>query len=156
MGRGRNGAAEEDWRWGLNTGAAAMTEEPHSSGGEEPLALGLPLPCSLGSQKARCSRNAELSLSSLEECRRDAVGRKGMKGLLLVSHEKVPCGLGLRTGDPRDTADGAGNRGRPASQAQITGKNQGLPEPQTSISFLEIQYSGPDKGGKERLCLWVL
>ena len=42
-------------------------------------ALGLPLPHSLGSWKARCSSNAELSLSSLEECRRDTAGRKGVK-----------------------------------------------------------------------------
>ena len=73
-----------------------------------------------------------------------------------MGHEKVPCGFELRTGEHGGaTADGAGNRGRPASQAQITGKNQGLPEPQTSISFLEIQYSGPDKGGKEGLCVFV-
>ena len=57
------------------------------------------------------------SLSSLKECRRDIAGRKGVKGLLLVGHEKVQCGFGLRTGDTGDTADGAGNRGRPASQA---------------------------------------
>ena len=76
------------------------------------MALGLPLPCSLGSWKARCSCDAELSLSSLEECRRNAEERKGVKGLLLVCHEKVPCGFGLRTGD---TVDGAGNQGRPTS-----------------------------------------
>ena len=32
-----------------------------------------------------------------------------MKGLLLVGHEKVPCGFGVRTGDPSNTAGGAGN-----------------------------------------------
>ena len=79
------------------------------------MSLGLPLPHSIGSWKARCSSNAELSLSSLEECRRDTAGRKGVKGLLLVGHEEVPCGFGLRTRDPSDTADGVGNRGRPAS-----------------------------------------
>ena len=42
-------------------------------------------------------------------------GREGEKGLLLVGQEKVPGGSGLRTGDPGHTADGAGNRGRPAS-----------------------------------------
>ena len=78
-------------------------------------ALGLPLPCSLGSQKERCSSDAELSLSSLEKCRRDTAGRKGVKGVLLVGQEKVPHGFGLRTGDPGDTEDGAGNLGRPAS-----------------------------------------
>ena len=119
-------------------------------------ALGLPLPCSLGSWEARCSSDAELSLSSLEERGRDAVGRKGVRGLLLVGHEKVPCGFGLRTGDPSSTADGgAGNRGRPASWARNTGKNQGLPEPWTSISFPEIWYAWLGKGGKEGLCVFV-
>ena len=83
------------------------------------------------------------------------MGRKGMKGLLLVSHEKVPCGFGLRTGDPRDTADGAGNRGRPAGRAHITGKSQGLPEPGTSFSFPEIRYPGLGKVGKEGLYVFV-
>ena len=32
-----------------------------------------------------------------------------------MGHEKVPCGFGLRSGDPRDTADGAGNLGGPGS-----------------------------------------
>ena len=88
----------------------ALAEENYTTlAGENHAALGLPLPHSLGSWKARCSSNAELSHSSSEECRRDATGRKGVKGLLLVGHEKVPCGFGLRTGDPSDTADGAGN-----------------------------------------------
>ena len=112
-------------------------------------------PCSLGSWNARCSSDAKLSLSSLEECWRDTAGRKGVKGLLLVGQEKVPRRFGLRTGDPGDTADGAGNRGRPAIRARITGKNQGLPEPWTSISFPEIWYPGLGKGGKERLCAFV-
>ena len=43
------------------------------------------------------------------------MGRKGVKGLLLVGHKKVPRGFGLRAVDPGDTADGARNRGRPAS-----------------------------------------
>ena len=43
------------------------------------------------------------------------VGRRGVKGLLLVCHEEVPCGFGLRTGDSGgDTADGAGDFGGPA------------------------------------------
>ena len=62
------------------------------------------------------------------------MGKKGVERLLLVGHEEVPCGFGLRTGDPGDTADGAGNSGRPASQARITRKNQGLAEPQASFS----------------------
>ena len=79
---------------------------------------------------------------------------KGVKGLLLVGHEKVPHGFGL-TGDPGDTADGAGNCGKPASQTRITGKNQGLPEPWTSISFPEIWYPRLGKVGKEGLCVFV-
>ena len=86
----------------------------------------------------------------------DAEGRKGVKRLLVVDHEKVPCSFGLRTRDPGDTAGGAENRGRPVSQARITGKNWGLPEPWTPISFPEIRYPGPGKGGrKDCVCLWV-
>ena len=81
------------------------------------------------------------------------MGRKGVKGLLLVGHEEVPPGYGLRIGDPSDTADGAGNHGRPASRVRITGKNWGLPEPWTSISFPEIRYPRLGKGGKEGLCV---
>ena len=64
-------------------------------------------------------------------------------------------GFGLRTRAHGDTADGAGNRGRPASRAQITGKSQGLPEPWTSISFTEIRYLRPGKEEKEGLCVFV-
>ena len=91
-------------------------EDPHSFGkvwNHE--ALGLPLPCSLGSWKSRCRSDAELSLSSLEEAEKTLLGRKWMKGLSLVGLEKVPHGFGLRTGDACSTADGAGNQGRPAS-----------------------------------------
>ena len=42
------------------------------------------------------------------------MGRKGVKGLLLVGHEEVPCGFGLRTGDCGNTANGAGDCGRTA------------------------------------------
>ena len=70
-----------------------------------------------------------------------------------MGQEKVPHGFGLRTGDPGDTAGGAGNHRRPASQARIIGKNRGLPEPQTSISSSEIWYPRPGKGGKEGLCV---
>ena len=66
-------------------------------------------------QLRKLESNVALCLSSLEECRRDIVGRKGVKELLLVGQEKVPRGSGLRTGDPGDTDDGAGNLGRPAS-----------------------------------------
>ena len=37
------------------------------------------------------------------------LGGKGMKGLLLVGHEKVPHGFGLTGDRGRDTADGAGS-----------------------------------------------
>ena len=50
-------------------------------------------------------------------------GRKGVKGLLLVVHEKVPQGFGLTGDHVGSTADGAGT--------------EGLPEPRTS-SFPEI------------------
>ena len=84
------------------------------------------------------------------------MGTKGVKALLLVDQEKVPCGFGLRTGDRGDTADGVGNRGRPASRARITGKSRELPEPQTSISFPEIRYPDWAQGGrKDCVCLWV-
>ena len=72
-----------------------------------------------------------------------------------MGQEKVPHGFGLRTGDPGDTAGGAGNHRRPASQARIIGKNRGLPEPQTSISFPEIWYPRPGKGRKEGLRVFV-
>ena len=102
------------------------------------MVLGLPLPRGLGSRKTRCS-SQELSLSNLEECRRDNEGRKGVKGLLLVGHEKVPHGFGLRTGGRRNTADGTGNCGRPANGAQITGKNQ---ESSRAMDFYFFPRSG--------------
>ena len=108
MGGVRNRDAEEDW------GLEFKPRHCNYAGGTLRLWV-LPLPHSLGSWKARCSSDAELSLSSLEECRRDIVGRKGVKELLLVGQEKVPCGFVLRTGDSGNTANGAGNRGRPAT-----------------------------------------
>ena len=62
-----------------------------------------------------------------------------MTGLLLVGHEKMPHGFGLRTRDDNDTDDGAGNCGSPASQARITGKDWKLAKPQT-LFFPEIWY----------------
>ena len=132
MGRVRNRAAEEDCHWNFKPRYGshdkknyvalaekihvALAERNHEAlVGENHEVLGLPLSLSLGSWKARCSSNAELSLSCLEECRRNAAGRKGVKGLLLLGHEKMPCGFGLRTGDPSDTAGGAGNQGKLAS-----------------------------------------
>ena len=98
------------------------------------MALGLPLPQLRKLECKMWQRCRARSLSSLEECRRDTAGKKGVKGLLLVARqEKVLCRFGLRTGDPSNTADGAGNRGRPPSRAWITGKNWGLPEPRNSF-----------------------
>ena len=48
-----------------------------------------------------------------------------------------------------DKADGAGNHGRPASQARITGKNWGLPERQTCILFLKYGTHDWEKGGRK-------
>ena len=74
-----------------------------------------------------------------------------------MGHKKVPHGFGLRTGDRGSgTAEGAGVRRRPASQARITGKNQRLPEPQISISLPEIWYPDwAERGRKDYVCLWV-
>ena len=77
-------------------------------------ALGLPLPCSLGSRQQDVA-TMQSSVLAVWKNAEDAAGRKGVEGPLLVGHEKVPCGFGLRTGDPDNTADGAGNQGRPAS-----------------------------------------
>ena len=68
--------------------------------------------------------------------------RKGEKGLLLVGYEKVPHGSGLTGDHDGDTADGA--------------RTEGLPEPQTSTSFL--RYGTPDWAkGRRKGCvhLWV-
>ena len=68
-------------------------------------------------------------------------GRKGVKGLLLLGHEKVSHGFGL-TGDRcGDTADRVGT--------------EGLPEPRTSTSFPETWYPGLGKGEKEGLRAFV-
>ena len=69
-------------------------------------------------------------------------GRKGEKGLWLVSHENVPHGSGL-TGDlGSDIVDGA--------------RTEGLPKPQTSTSFPEIWYPGLGRGRrKDCVRLWV-
>ena len=106
--------------------------------GWDTMALGLPLPHSSGSRKARCSIDAELSLSSLEECRRDAAGRKGVKRLLLVGHEKVPHGFGLNGGHGGNTADGAGSLNH-------------------RLLLLFLRYGTPDWGRREKegLCASV-
>ena len=68
------------------------------------------------------------------------LGRKGVKGLLLVGHEKVPHGFGL-------TGDHGG------AQLMMLG-TKGLPEPRTSTSFPEIRY--PRLGrGRRKDCVFV-
>ena len=48
----------------------------------------------------------------------DHLGRKGLKGISLVAHEEGPRDFQLRTGDYcGNTADGAGDCGRPAQQS---------------------------------------
>ena len=122
------------------------------------MALGLPVPCGLGSWKARCSSEAELSLGSLEERRRDAAGRTGEKGLLLLGPEKVPHGFGLRTADPGVTADGAGNLGAGGCQLSTDyWEERGRGCLSHRLLFLFLRFGTPDraKGGKDYVCLWV-
>ena len=118
------------WKWGCR-GRSAPGFKPRcrSHVGSNHVVWGLPLLLGLGSGKARCSRHTELSLSGLGECRKKRqcgkerqcgkkrynVGRKGVKGLWLVGHEKVPHGFLLRTGDHSYAVAGAGNQGRPAN-----------------------------------------
>ena len=64
--------------------------------------------------------------------------RKGVKGLLLVGHEKVPHGFGLTGGRGGDRADGAGTEGS---------LNHGLP-------LLFLRY-GTQTGQREREGLWA-
>ena len=62
-------------------------------------------------------------------------GREGVKGLLLVGHEKVPHGSGLTGDHGGNTEDGAGT--------------ERLPELRTSTC------PGLGKGEKEGLCAFV-
>ena len=96
MGGIGNGAAEEDWYcWDLNPGAAAMMV------GWDPAALLRVRTTQLwGAPFAMWLRKQE-TLS----------GRKGVKGFLLVVHEKEPHGFGLTGDHGGNIADGAGNRG---------------------------------------------
>ena len=64
-------------------------------------------------------------------------GRKGVKGFLLVGHEKVTHGFGLTGDHSGNTAVGAGT--------------EGLPEPRTSTSLTETWYLRMGKGEKEGL-----
>ena len=70
--------------------------------------------------------------------RRDFAGKKGEKGLLLVSCEKVPHGFGLTRDRGSHTADGAGSL------------NHGL-------LLLFLRYGSPDwaEGEGRSVHLWV-
>ena len=68
-------------------------------------------------------------------------GRKGVKGLLLMGHEKVSHGFGLTGERSSNSADGAGT--------------EGLWEPQTSTSFPEYGTLDWAEGRKEGLCASV-
>ena len=116
----------------------------------------------LGSRKARCSTHSELFLRGSGECRRDNAGlemgdnvrlgmgtiqnhagRKEMKGLLLLGHEKLPCGFGLINGDHgSDTAEGTGNDKRLSSRAWVTGKN--WESGQAMDLYFFLRYDTPD------------
>ena len=64
-------------------------------------------------------------------------GRRGVKGLLLVGHEKVPHGSGLNGDCVGDTADGARNLNH-------------------RLLLLFLRYGTPHwAGGKEGLCAFV-
>ena len=76
--------------------------------------------------------------------------RKGVKGLLLVSQEEVPHGIGLRTGDGGDTADGAGDCQRPAQLSMDYWEEPGL-----LFLFPEALTGLFGKAGKEGLCVFV-
>ena len=109
-----NGATEEDWCWDLKPGATTLPGGDHSA-------------------------SAQYVGTTWLGRMRD-FGRKGVKGLLQVGHEKVPRGSGLTGDHSRDTADGA--------------RTEGLPEPWTS-TFPEIRYPRLGKGEKEGLCVFV-
>ena len=90
---------------------------------------------------------------------RDQAERKVVKGLSLVGHEEVPCGFGLRTRDPGDTADGAGDCRR---SAQLSTDYWEEPEvyPRYRLLFLFPGYGTHDwldlaKVGKAGLCVCV-
>ena len=65
--------------------------------------------------------------------------RKGVKGLLLVGHEEVPCGFGLRTGDPATQLLVLGTeRGLPAEH-RLLGRTRGYLS--YGLIFLFLRYS---------------
>ena len=91
-------------------------------------------------------------------------GGRGVKGLSLVGHEEAPCGLGLRSEDRgSNSADGAGDHGRPPRRAQMTERNR---EP-CAVDFCSFPSGGryfrmtcsetglPGQSGKGGLCVFV-
>ena len=138
-----NGAAEEDWRWDLNPGTAAMLGEDHRAlveKGEDHAALAEWGPLALMRVRTMWLWGAPFCHTALE-AGETLPGRKGVRGLLLGGHEKVPHSFGLTGDHGSSTADGAGT--------------EGLPEPQASTSFPEIWYPGLAKGEKEGMCAFV-
>ena len=86
----------------------------------------------------------------------DPAGRKGVKGLWLAGHKEVP--RGLRTGDLGDTADAAGDRGRPASRAGTPGRNResGSATDLYFFSWDAAPLTGQSREGRTVCgCLWV-
>ena len=118
-------------------------------------ALGLPLPHSLGSQKARCSSNAELS---------QQFGRMQERGCGKERGERTFAG-GPREGTTQVWIKNWRSQQhswwcwelREACQWSMDyWEDLGLPEPQTCISFPEIRYPWLAKGGKnDCVCVWV-
>ena len=86
----------------------------------------------------------------------ETLGRKGVKGLLLLGHEEVPCGFGLRTGESGDTADGVRTKGGLPAKLGLLGRTGG--HLSHRLLFLSLRYGTLDwaKGGrKDCMCLWV-
>ena len=103
MGGVGNGAAEEDWSRDLNPSAAVMRSFLGQCGFGESWDCA-DLGCNLF---ATWLRKERFCLSP------ERGERKGVKGFLLVGHEKVPHGFGLTGDHLSDTADGAGTKGLP-------------------------------------------
>ena len=84
------------------------------------------------------------------------LGRKGVKQLLLVGHEKVPRGFGL-TGDRSATQLMAlGTEGGLSAEHGLQGRTGGYLS--HGLLFLFLRYGTPDwakRGRKDCVHLWV-